>query len=140
MTDTAIKRFQIQDFGTWAEMGGHKFGNMPGKTFVKSALETTSCEISLNRTPAGIGMPFLHAHRQNEEVYIVVSGNGTFHLDGEEFPIREGSVVRVAPSVARGYVAGSEDLCFICVQAREGSLVEGTTKDGFRLEAKASWM
>ena len=140
MTETATRSYNLQNFGAWADMGQHKHGSIPGKAFVQSALGTTSCEISLNRAPAGAGMPFLHAHRQNEEVYIVVSGNGIFHLDGEEIAIQEGSVIRVAPSVARGYVAGSEDLCFICVQAREGSLTDGTTKDGFRLEAKASWM
>ena len=140
MSESENKSFSLQNFGTWAEMGQHKYGSMPGKTFVQSALDTTSCEISLNRTPAGSGMPFLHAHKENEEVYIVVSGNGTFHLDGEEFAIQEGAVIRVAPSVARGYMAGSEDLCFICVQARAGSLTDGATKDGFRLDAKASWM
>lgn len=132
--------YSLRNFGTWAEMGQYKHGPLDGKTFVMSSLGTTGCEVSLNRMQAGRGMPFLHAHRQNEEVYIVVSGNGVFHLDGAEIAVEEGSVIRVAPSVARGFRAGYEDMCVICIQARDGSMEEGSTKDGVPVEAKASWM
>jgi mannose-6-phosphate isomerase-like protein (cupin superfamily) len=140
MPDSPTTPYTLRNYGTWADLGQHKYGPIEGKAFVKSETGTTSCEISLNRMQAGKGMPFLHAHKQNEEVYVVVSGNGLFHLDGQEFPVSEGSVVRVAPSVARGFQAGSEDLCLICVQARDGSLEQATRDDGIRLEAKASWM
>jgi len=132
--------FRLEHMGTWAELGRHKYGPLEGKAFLKADLGLTSCEISLNRMRAGSGMPFLHAHKQNEEVYVVVSGNGLFHLDGQELPITEGDVVRVAPSVARGFQAGTQDLCLICIQAKEGSLEQATREDGFLVEAKASWM
>lgn len=140
MTDSPNAPYSLHNYGTWAALGQYKYGPIDGKAFVKAELGTTSCEISLNRMEAGKGMPFLHAHKQNEEVYIVVGGNGLFHLDGQEFPIEEGSVIRVAPSVARGFQAGSEDLCLVCIQAKAGTLEQATKEDGIRLEAKASWM
>jgi hypothetical protein len=38
-------------------------------------------------------------------------------MDGEEFPIQEGSLIRVAPDGERAWKAGAEDLYFICIQA-----------------------
>ena len=75
-----------------------------------------------------------------KELYIVLAGSGTFFVDGEEFPVREGSLVRVAPQGERTWKAGDEDLYFICIQAEAGSLSQATLEDGSRLPAKASWM
>lgn len=111
-----------------------------GKFLLGEALGLTGCEISLNRLPAGKGMPFVHAHKRNEEVYIVVRGSGTFYVDGEEFPLAEGSVIRVDPQGERAWKAGEEDLYFICVQAEQGSLSQATLEDGIICAAKTAWM
>ena len=58
-------------------------------------------EFSVGSLVAGEAVPFKHKHKQNEEVYVILSGQGIFSLDGEEFPVVSGSVVRVAPSVVR---------------------------------------
>jgi hypothetical protein len=63
-----------------------------------------------------------------------------FYVDGDEFPIQEGSLIRVAPEGERGWKAGDEDLYFICIQAEAGSLTQATLEDGKRMESKASWM
>ena len=97
-------------------------------------------EISINRQPAGKGVPFVHIHQQNEEVYIVVSGTGTFFVDGKEFPLTAGSLVRVAPGAERSLSAGSEDLCYICVQAKAGSLGQFTMTDAKLAPTKTSWI
>lgn len=34
-----------------------------------------------------------HTHGENEELYLVLEGRGVMHLDGEEIPVRPGSVV-----------------------------------------------
>jgi hypothetical protein len=65
-------------------------GKCSGKFFLGKPLGLTGCEVSLNRLPAGKGMSFVHAHKRNEEVYIVLRGKGIFYIDGEEFPIEEG--------------------------------------------------
>jgi mannose-6-phosphate isomerase-like protein (cupin superfamily) len=115
-------------------------GKYSGKLFLREELGLTGCEVSMNRLPAGKGMTFVHAHKRNEEVYIVLRGTGTFFVDGDEFEVREGSVIRIAPSGERAWKAGAEDLYFICVQTDAGSLEQATREDGVVVQAKASWM
>lgn len=45
-------------------------------------LELSGAEISINTLDAETGVPFVHAHNQNEEIYIVLSGSGYAELDG----------------------------------------------------------
>jgi mannose-6-phosphate isomerase-like protein (cupin superfamily) len=35
----------------------------------------------------------VHAHGEDEELYLVLEGRGTMHLDGREIPVREGSLI-----------------------------------------------
>jgi mannose-6-phosphate isomerase-like protein (cupin superfamily) len=93
-----------------------------------------------NRLPAGKGIPFVHAHKKNEELYIFIRGSGTFFVDGDEFPIQEGSLIRVAPAGERAFKAGSEDLYFFCIQTEAGSLTQATLEDGIRLPTATSWI
>lgn len=58
-----------------------------------------------------------HFHRRATEVYYVLEGEGTLVLDGEEHPIRTGSIAHIPPGVvhaARGrmrvLVAGVPDV------------------------------
>jgi mannose-6-phosphate isomerase-like protein (cupin superfamily) len=134
------KNFTAAHTGPLETLLERDFMGFHGKYFIGKELGLTGCEVSLNRLPAGKGMPFVHSHQRNEELYIVLRGSGTFFVDGEEFPIQEGSLVRVAPEGERAWRAGDEDLYFICVQAEAGSLTQATLEDGNRLTTKASWM
>ena len=53
------------------------------------ALGLTGCEVSVNTLPAGAGIPFVHAHTKNEEVYGVLAGSGELWLGGETHPVTE---------------------------------------------------
>jgi mannose-6-phosphate isomerase-like protein (cupin superfamily) len=138
------KNYSLKHIGSLEALSDREYtgstGKYSGKYFIGEELGLTGCEVSLNRLPAGKGMPFVHAHKKNEEVYIVLRGNGTFFIDGEEFPIQEGSLIRVAQEGARAWMAGDEDLYFICVQAEAGSLHQATREDGYIMPMKASWM
>ena len=134
------KNHTAEDIGPFENLLERDFLGFHGKYLIGADMGLTGCEVSLNRLPAGKGMPFVHAHRRNEELYIVLRGKGVFHVDGEEFPVQEGSLVRVAPEGGRAFKAGDEDLYFICIQAEAGSLTQATKEDGIRLETKASWM
>lgn len=111
-----------------------------GRVMAGNELGLTGCEVSLNCMPAGRFTPFVHTHKLNEEVYIVISGNGKFMVDDDEFAIREGSVIRVAPAGKRAIKAEAEDLTYICIQSQAGSLTQATNDDGVISDAKASWM
>ncbi len=139
MTNQA-KNFSATDIGSFENLLSRDFHGFLGKYFIGKELGLTGCEVSLNRLPAGKGMPFVHAHKKNEEIYIVLRGKGTFFVDGNEFPVQEGSLVRVAPQGERAWKAGDEDLYFICIQAEVGSLNQATLEDGIRLATATSWI
>lgn len=104
--------------------------NFEGKQFVKDATGSTSCEISFGTLPTGVSVPFFHSHKENEENYIILSGEGKFQVDNQVFDIAEGSVVRVATNCDRNIKCTSaEPLVYICIQAKEGSLGGYTMTD-----------
>jgi len=100
------------------------------KVFLKDQLDLTGCEVSFGTIPAGQEVPFLHAHKENEEVYIFLQGNGTFHIDGEELHVEEGCIIKVTRAGVRGLKSGNKNLIYICIQAKEGSLNQATADDG----------
>lgn len=123
-----MSEIKVMDKGekfTHASVGNlHQF---EGKQFVKDATGATSCEISFGTLPQGASVPFFHSHKNNEENYIILSGAGKFQVDDQVFDIAEGSIIRVATGSDRNIKCTSEaPLCYVCIQAKEGSL-EGYT-------------
>ncbi len=101
-----------------------------GKQFLKDATGATSCEISFGTLPSGSAVPFFHSHKENEENYIILSGSGKFQVNDDVFDIAEGSVIRVATNCDRNIKCTSEEpICYICIQAKEGSLGGYTMTD-----------
>lgn len=93
-------------------------------------LGLTGAEISFNALPAGAGVPFVHAHKENEEIYIVTSGCGKAVIDGEELELSTNDVVRVAPAADRQFAASkTEGISYICIQVKENSLTNYTMTD-----------
>lgn len=74
---------------------------IPGKVFGGAALQATGSEFSFQLFQPGTETGFLHTHKTHEELYFFLSGNGEFQVDGQVFPVSEGSVVRVAPKGKR---------------------------------------
>lgn len=112
-----------------------------GRLTLHNDLALTGSEISINELPAGVAVPFVHAHKQNEEVYLVLSGKGLFYLDGEELAIGEGDVLRVDPAAKRCIKADAGSaLRFVCIQTKANSLTQFTETDGMPADGKPSWM
>jgi len=104
------------------------------------SLALTGAEISVNQMPPGASIPFVHSHKQNEEIYLIVRGKGFFQVDDEEFEVAEGSAVRIDPAGKRAIKAApDEGLTYICVQATCGSLIQFTQSDGVVHEEKPVW-
>ena len=102
-----------------------------GKAFVKELVGTTGMEVSFGSLASGEAVPFFHHHKQNEELYIVISGEGEFTLDGQVVAVGSGCLVRIAPAVSRCVrCTSAEPLVYICIQAKEGSLEQYTMTDG----------
>jgi mannose-6-phosphate isomerase-like protein (cupin superfamily) len=111
-----------------------------GKLFLRNLLGATGLEMSLNVIPPGKGIPFLHRHRQNDEVYVVIGGRGQFLVDGQTIDVAQGTTLRIAPQGARAWRNNSDaPLYFLCIQYRADSVIEGATLDGQRVEGKPAW-
>ena len=112
-----------------------------GRVTLHHELALTGSEISVNELPPGASVPFVHAHKRNEEVYVVVKGKGRFHVDGDEFEVAEGSVIRVDPAGARCITADAlSPIRYLCIQTEARSLVQFTEGDGVILETKPNWL
>jgi len=112
-----------------------------GRVTLKEKLALTGSEISINELPSGASVPFVHSHKRNEEVYIILKGKGQFYLDGDEFDVEEGDVIRVDPAGARCLRADAQTaIRYLCVQTEAHSLVQFTRADGVISEAKPSWL
>ncbi|MFQ6998456.1 MAG: cupin domain-containing protein [Blautia sp.] len=59
-------------------------------------LSLTGAEISLNELPAGANVPFVHSHKENEEIYGILSGNGKVIIDGEEISLSTGKETEIS--------------------------------------------
>lgn len=123
-----LKVINIGDKFAHVSVGG--LNAFEGKQFVKDATGATSCEISFGTLSTGEEVPFFHSHKENEENYIILSGQGRFQVNDEAFDIAEGSVIRVATNCDRNIKCTSSDpMIYICIQAKEGSLGNYTMTD-----------
>ena len=92
-------------------------------------LGLTGAEISINALPAGASVPFVHQHKNNEEVYGILSGKGKAVIDGQEVELSAGDWLKVAPAAKRQFFAADDSgITFVCIQTKQGSL-EGFTAD-----------
>lgn len=73
--------------------------------------------IDLVRVPVGADIG-IHTHTaDNEEMYIIISGTGRMHVDGEEFEVGPGDVIVNAPGGTHGLVnTGNSDLTLVVVE------------------------
>jgi mannose-6-phosphate isomerase-like protein (cupin superfamily) len=111
-----------------------------GKLFLKDHLNLTSMQVSLNKLRPGAAVPFYHAHKNNEELYIFTGGSGQMQIDDQLIDVQEGTVIRIAPAGWRTWRNNScEDLYYIVLQAKDGSLDNDTFDDGIPSEKPVTW-
>ena len=87
-----------------------KFGLSPNLEFRagRGPLETRDAGLSYLRLAPNFRMPFGHRHKQQEEVYVVVSGSARINVEGEVRELRQWDAVRLPPDTARGFEGGPE--------------------------------
>ena len=145
MNTTEGKNFSAADTGALRDLPQHSYrhpraGEVRGKLFLKGVLGLTSMEVSLGVMPPGAGLPFLHKHREHEELYIFVGGKGQFQVDDRILDVTEGTVIRVAPEGARTWRNNSsEPLTYVCIQAAAGTVRGDATSDGVGVDRPVEW-
>lgn len=101
-----------------------------GRTELHEKLALTGAEISINNLPAGAGVPFVHSHKSNEEIYGILSGKGKVVIDGEKIALSAGDWLKIAPAAKRQFSAAEDsDISFVCIQVKENSLEGFTAND-----------
>jgi len=78
--------------------------------FAAGALELQRSGLSYQRIEPGKRQPWGHRHREQEEIYVILSGAGTAKLGTEEVGIGPLDAIRVAPELARNFEAGPDGL------------------------------
>lgn len=96
-------------------------------------------QYALPLAPGG-SVGFLHTHKTHEELYIILGGDGEFQVDGQVFPVGEGSVIRVSPAGRRSLRnTGDSPMTMICIQYKAASFDAGDAADGEILPDQVVW-
>jgi len=140
------QNFKAVNVGSWDEVTGYELPMGPaviqGKVFVGEAVGATGSELSFQTLAPGQDSGFLHTHKTHEELYIILKGEGEYQVDGTIFPLREGSVVRVAPNGKRALKNnGKENLTMLCIQYKADAFTEADSpmNDGNILQEPLAW-
>jgi mannose-6-phosphate isomerase-like protein (cupin superfamily) len=98
-----------------------KFGLSPNveARFGRSATDAQQGGFSYQKLAPDFRQPFGHRHEGQEEFYVVLGGSGRITLEQETRDLKPWDVVRVAPTVARGFEAGPNGLEFLAFGAGE---------------------
>jgi len=83
--------------------------------FARSRLDSEHLGVSYFRYAPGYRSTLGHSHREQEEVYVVVSGSGRIKLDDEIVELAEWDAVRVAAETIRAFEAGPEGIEILAV-------------------------
>src|SRR5688572_10386531 len=89
---------------------GPRFG-FEGKMearFAREPLELANLGISYLRLAPGYRQPFGHAHSEQEEVYLVLSGGARLKLDDEVLELGPFDAVRIGVGTMRNLEGGAE--------------------------------
>jgi mannose-6-phosphate isomerase-like protein (cupin superfamily) len=118
---------QVEDA---AVKGG--FADSQEAHFANDDLDLETLGVSYQIVKPGKRHAFGHRHKEAEEVYVVVGGHGTCHLDDERVDVARLDAIRVGPRVARGFEAGGDGLELIVFSRRapgDAEIVEGFFAD-----------
>lgn len=133
------------DFGKFDALGDYELClgpdvKIPGKVFGGATVGATGAEFSFQSFAPGTETGFLHTHKNHEELYFFLKGEGEFVVDGHVFPVGEGSVVRVAPAGERSVRNnGGEPLVMLCVQYKSALFTADDATDGIILQKPVKW-
>lgn len=101
-----------------------------GRVELHEKLSLTGAEISINQLPAGASVPFVHSHKNNEEIYGILSGKGKAVIDNDTIELTAGDWLRISPAAKRQFFASQEsDITYVCIQVKENSLGGFTADD-----------
>ena len=94
-------------------------------------LECQSSGVSYQWMRPNYRQPYGHRHKRQEEIFVVVAGNGRIKLDDDVVDLGPWSAVRVAPGTMRSVEAGPDGMEFIAIGAPNTGPGDGETVPGW---------
>lgn len=92
---------------------GNGFGDRWEARVARTDLGAQQTGATHFRLRPGRRSPFMHRHRESEEIYVILGGSGCVKLDDQISEVRPLDAIRVAPAVARAFEAGPDGLEFL---------------------------
>jgi mannose-6-phosphate isomerase-like protein (cupin superfamily) len=108
---TAFSRMNLMEV---EDSVGGRIDGVEGR-FARKHLDSRDLGISHFRYAPGYRAEGAHSHREQEEAYVVIKGDGRLLIDGEVLDLRLWDVVRVAPEAVRAFEAGADGLELIAI-------------------------
>ncbi len=95
------------------------------------ALGMENAGLSYLRVEPGFRMPFGHKHKNQEEVYVLLSGGARMKIEDEVRDLKPWDAVRVHKDTMRSMEAGDEGAEFLIVGAPNTGPGDGDTVQGW---------
>jgi mannose-6-phosphate isomerase-like protein (cupin superfamily) len=110
-----------------------KFGLSPHLEFrmARVPLELENAGVSYLRLGPSFRIPFGHNHKQQEEIYVVISGGGRIALADEVRDLALWDAVRIHKDTMRGLEAGPEGMELIAIGAPNTGPGDAETEQGW---------
>ena len=112
---------EVEDSAAKFGMGGFQEAH-----FATKPLDCAQTGIALHRVKPGKQSPTAHRHREQEELYVVLSGSGRAKLDETYVELAPLDVLRVDADVVRGFEGGPQGLEYLAFGA---PIVDGDHRD-----------
>jgi mannose-6-phosphate isomerase-like protein (cupin superfamily) len=102
-----------------AEDQAVRFGLAPNieMRMARVPLELENSGVSYQRLAPNFRLPFGHKHKEQEEVYVLVSGSARVKLDDEVVDLKQWDAVRVPKDTMRNFEAGPDGAELISIGA-----------------------
>ena len=109
------------------------FGLAPDMEFrmARVPLEMENAGVSYLRIAPGFRVPFGHKHKQQEEVYVLVSGGARLKLDDEIVDLKPWDAVRIHKDTMRNFEGGPEGAEIIAFGAPNVGPGDGPMEQGW---------
>src|SRR5258705_13289914 len=87
-----------------------EYGMSPGieSRFARTNLELQNSGLSYYRVAPDYRLPFGHKHGEQEEIYVILSGNARMKIGDEVLELTQWDAIRVPADIPRGLEGGSE--------------------------------
>jgi mannose-6-phosphate isomerase-like protein (cupin superfamily) len=99
--------------------------------FARESLGLAEVGLSYQRLAPNYRMPFGHKQKEQEEVYVLLSGSARLKLDDDVVELKQWDLVRVPKEVTRNFEAGPEGVEILAIGAPNTGLQDAEQLPGW---------